>query len=79
MELLAVIYRGAAEYYPALLGGHVDIAFDTISTAVPMARNGGVRILAVAVAVADDRRSSFAPEVPTFAEAGMDPMVPGAS
>jgi tripartite-type tricarboxylate transporter receptor subunit TctC len=74
LELLAVIYRGAAEYYPALLGGHVDIAFDTISTAVPMARNGGVRILAVA----DDTRSTFAPEVPTFAEAGMEQMVSGA-
>jgi len=48
-----------------LLGGQVDIAFDS-GTGLPQVKSGKLRLLAVA---ASRRRADF-PEVPTFDDAG---------
>ena len=43
------------------------MTFDNITTALPLAKNGNLRALAVTTA----KRSSVAPEVPTLAESGL--------
>jgi tripartite-type tricarboxylate transporter receptor subunit TctC len=48
-----------------LLGGHVDFFFSGLPAAVPFVKAGKLKLLAVSTG----RRSGFAPEVPTVAEA----------
>ena len=65
IRMTHVPYKGAGPVLKDLLGGQIDIAFDS-GTALPHARSGKLRMLAVAAA---RRRSDF-PGVPTFEEAG---------
>jgi tripartite-type tricarboxylate transporter receptor subunit TctC len=60
-------YRGSGQMIPELLGGTLTVAVDNIATALPHMKAGKLRALAVTTA----QRSSAAPEVPTFAEAGL--------
>jgi tripartite-type tricarboxylate transporter receptor subunit TctC len=64
-------YKGGAPSIVAMIAGQCQVNFAAISTAIPHARSGKVRALAVTGA----RRSAGAPEYPTVAEAG----VPGYS
>jgi tripartite-type tricarboxylate transporter receptor subunit TctC len=66
IKLLEVPYRGLGLAMNDLVGGHVDMMFDTITTSLPLHRAGAVRILAVA----SPRRVEALPEVPTIAESG---------
>lgn len=61
-------YRGSAPLLTDLIGGQVPIAVDTLDVVIPQHQSGKVRILAMSGA----KRSPFAPEVPTFKEAGLD-------
>ncbi|MBV8621631.1 MAG: Bug family tripartite tricarboxylate transporter substrate binding protein [Curvibacter sp.] len=61
-------YRGSAPLVNDLLGGQVPVAIDTLDTFLPQHQAGKLRILAVSGA----RRSAFAPQIPTFKEAGLD-------
>lgn len=70
IDIVHVPYKGSAELVQALASGQVQMAFDGLVTARTLEKAGKVRI----VAIADDKRASAAPEVPTMAEAG----VPGA-
>ena len=54
-----------------LLGGQVDFNFDQISVALPFIKEGKVRGLAVT----SPKRVASIPDVPTFAEAGVQGMV----
>ena len=74
LKTLGVVYAGSAPFYPALMGGEIDMVFDQISTALPMSKGGAVRILAIT----DKTRSPLAPEIPTLAEIGMEQQVAGA-
>jgi tripartite-type tricarboxylate transporter receptor subunit TctC len=65
IRMAHIPYRGAGPVMQDLLGGQVDLAFDS-GTGLPQARAGKLRLLAVA---ASRRRADF-PEVPTFEEAG---------
>src|SRR4051812_27525101 len=65
IRMTHVPYKGAGPVLKDLLGGQIDLAFDS-GTALPQVRAGKLRMLAAAAA---RRRSDFA-EVPTFAEAG---------
>ncbi|WP_169742835.1 tripartite tricarboxylate transporter substrate-binding protein [Muricoccus aerilatus] len=76
MELLAhaagvrlthVPYRTSPPAIQDLLGGRVPAMVLPVHLAVPMARQGTVRLLAVF----SDQRAATAPEVPTLAEAGL--------
>ncbi len=60
-----VPYKGAGPVLKDLLGGQIDLAFDS-GTALPHVRAGKLRLLAVAAA---RRRADF-PQAPTFDEAG---------
>ena len=66
IDLTHVPYKGAAPSRSDLLGGHVDTMFDVLRTALPFHESGRARILAVA----SDKRSTLAPNVPTMIEAG---------
>jgi len=61
-------YRGSGPLLTDLIGGQVPIAVDTLDVVIPQHQSGKVRILAMSGA----KRSAFAPEVPTFKEAGLD-------
>jgi tripartite-type tricarboxylate transporter receptor subunit TctC len=47
-----------------IVGGHVDMMFDVLTTSLPLYRQGQIRM----VAVASPQRSAAVPEVPTVAE-----------
>ncbi|MFN0183665.1 MAG: Bug family tripartite tricarboxylate transporter substrate binding protein [Aquabacterium sp.] len=66
-RLLHVPYKGNGPALVDLSGGHVNLLFDGLLACVPLARQGKLRMLALS----SDRRSPQAPELPTFAEAGL--------
>ncbi|MFT8244917.1 Bug family tripartite tricarboxylate transporter substrate binding protein [Roseomonas sp. BN140053] len=67
LDILHVPYRGAAQSNTDLLGGKIQGMFDTLITATPNIRSGGVR----ALAVTGRERAALLPELPTMAEAGL--------
>jgi tripartite-type tricarboxylate transporter receptor subunit TctC len=66
-DITIVSYRGTAPLTNDLLGGHIDLAFNTIAPAISNIRAGRVRALAVAASA----RSPALADVPTAAEAGL--------
>jgi len=60
-------YRGSAPALVDLMGGQVQVSFDTMPSVIGHIRNGKIRPLAVAAA----RRNPQLPDVPTMAEAGV--------
>ncbi|MDF3887625.1 Bug family tripartite tricarboxylate transporter substrate binding protein [Cupriavidus basilensis] len=62
-----VPYKGSGPAINDLIGGHVDISFPTIPTALPLVRAGKLR----ALAVTGSKRSPLMPDIPTVAEAGV--------
>src|SRR5712675_2322304 len=64
IKMVHVPYRGAVPALNDVIAGHIDMFFDTLTTAVPMYRAGKVKLLAVGSAA----RSPVVPEVPTLAE-----------
>lgn len=67
IDLLHVPYKGSPPMMTDVIGGSVDVAFDTAGSVLPMVRNGRVKILGVASL----KRIPNAPEVPTLAEQGL--------
>ena len=67
IELVHVPFRGSAPALTALIGGHVDVIFDTLPASIEHARTGSVRALAVTSAA----RSPALPDMPTLAESGL--------
>jgi tripartite-type tricarboxylate transporter receptor subunit TctC len=67
IRMVHVPYRGAQPALTDLMAGQVDMFFDTPTTSLPLYRAKMLRILAVA----DLKRTSALPEIPTFSEAGL--------
>jgi tripartite-type tricarboxylate transporter receptor subunit TctC len=65
VEMLHVPYRGGAPALSDLLGGHVDVMFDTLITSMAYIRADKLRPLAVTSAT----RSAALPNIPAIAEA----------
>lgn len=65
IELVHVPYKGASPALSDVLGGHIDGMFIALSTALPAAQAGKLKVLAVV-----GRRSAIAPEIPTITEQG---------
>jgi tripartite-type tricarboxylate transporter receptor subunit TctC len=67
LDITHVPYKGAAPALIDVMGGRLDMVFSTAAGAAPHIRSGKVRQLAVT----SGERSSFWPDVPTVAEAGV--------
>jgi tripartite-type tricarboxylate transporter receptor subunit TctC len=67
IDMLLVSYPGDAPLLVALLGGHVQFAFNNVVAAWPHIQSGKLRPIAVATA----QRVPNLPEVPTVAESGL--------
>ncbi|HWQ38833.1 MAG TPA: tripartite tricarboxylate transporter substrate binding protein [Burkholderiales bacterium] len=67
IDLLHVPYRGSAPAILDLIGGRVQLMFDSIASALPHIRAGKLR----AIAVASKTRSALLPDVPTVEQAGL--------
>ncbi|HYW58132.1 MAG TPA: tripartite tricarboxylate transporter substrate binding protein [Polaromonas sp.] len=65
IDVLHVPFNGSAPALQALMGGTVDVMFDTAITALPNIRAGKL----IGLGVASPTRSPLAPELPTVAEA----------
>ncbi len=63
-DILHVPFTGSAPALPALLGGHVDMMFDTMPSIWPQVQSGKLRALGVTTA----ERIPFVPDVPSIAE-----------
>jgi tripartite-type tricarboxylate transporter receptor subunit TctC len=61
-----VPYKGAAPALIDIVGGHIPLALTAPTTAIPHAKAGRLRVLAVTSA----QRSGALPDVPTIAESG---------
>lgn len=68
IKLNHIPYKGSAASVTGLLGGDVDASFSAVNAVLPHIKSGKLH----AVAVASDTRSSFLPNVPTFAESGVN-------
>jgi tripartite-type tricarboxylate transporter receptor subunit TctC len=63
-KMVHVPFRSTGEVMNAVVGGHIDLAIDSMSTAWPHAKSGAVR----AIAVTTPKRSATAPDLPTIGE-----------
>jgi len=66
-KILHVPYKGSAPALADLVGGQIQLNFDTTSSGMSFIKGGKVRALAVMT----PKRAAELPEVPTLAEAGM--------
>lgn len=67
VDYVHVPYRGGAPAMADLLGGQIQLLFESLGTAHPHLKTGKVR----ALAVTGTRRDPSLPDVPTVAEAGV--------
>ena len=67
IRMLNIQYKGAAPAVFDLVGGHVMLRFDQVTTSLPFIRTGKLR----ALGVSSRKRSPALPDVPTIAEAGL--------
>jgi tripartite-type tricarboxylate transporter receptor subunit TctC len=67
IDLTHVPYKGAGPSTVAVLSGEVQLAFQSVSAAMPHIRSGKLK----AIAVTGLKRSSVAPDLPTLNESGV--------
>jgi tripartite-type tricarboxylate transporter receptor subunit TctC len=67
LKMRHVPYKGTAPMISDLLGGHLQVAFASTATAIPMMQAGKVKALAYSAPT----RSSLLPDVPTMNEQGV--------
>src|SRR6266481_2456999 len=63
-EMTHIPFRSTSEVVNSMIGGHIDLAIDSMTTTWPHAQSGSVRALAVTT----PQRSPTAPELPTIGE-----------
>jgi tripartite-type tricarboxylate transporter receptor subunit TctC len=66
-DIVHVPHKASGEMRTAVIGGHVQMAFDAVTTMTSNVKAGQVRALGTSAA----KRSSVLPDVPTIAEAGV--------
>jgi len=67
VKIVHVPYKGSPPVLVDLVGGHIDLAITTLTSAVSLIRSGKVR----PIAVTSLKRSSSMPEIPTMNESGL--------
>lgn len=70
-KMIHVPYKGMGAAYTDMVGGRIEVGFPTIVSSVPHVQAGRLRPLAVTT----PRRVAAAPDLPTFAEAGVKGVV----
>lgn len=73
IHIVHIPYKGSAPAITDLLGGQVQMTFDTVPVVLPQVRAGKLKALAVATA----KRSPLASDIPTMDEAGVAGFVGG--
>jgi tripartite-type tricarboxylate transporter receptor subunit TctC len=63
--------EGGAAQFKEIMSGNIDVAFDNVGSIAPRVKSGEVR----ALAVMDQERSKFLPDVPTMKELGYPTVV----
>ncbi len=71
INIVHIPYKGAGPAFADLLGGHFQLMFPTLQSAVPHIKSGRLRLLALT----SEKRSPAFPDVPTMAEAGVPGVV----
>ena len=67
VDIVHIPYKGGAPAIADVMGGQVPMFFGNMSSALPHAKSGRVR----ALAVTGSKRSAIVPELPTIAESGV--------
>ena len=67
VNLEHIPYKGGANALNDLMGGQIEVIFDSVPSSRPLVEGGKLR----AMAIAGDQRSKALPDVPTFSEAGL--------
>jgi len=67
MQTTEIQYKSTPQAITAVVSGETSVGFPATSSAIPYARSGKLRALAVTT----PKRSSMAPDVPTVAESGV--------
>jgi tripartite-type tricarboxylate transporter receptor subunit TctC len=67
ISMIHVPYKGNAPAVMDLLGNHVDMLFDGMTSSLPYVKNGRLRPIAVSTL----KRASAMPDLPTVAESGL--------
>ena len=71
INIVHIPYKGAGPAFADLLGGHFQLMFPTLQSAVPHIKSGRLRLLALT----SEKRSPAFPDVSTMAEAGVPGVV----
>lgn len=67
IDMVHIPYKGTGPALTDLLGGHVDVMFNTIPAILPYVRSGRLRALSITGA----RRLPLLPDLPTISESGL--------
>ena len=67
VDIVGVPYKSGGESVTAVLGGQVQMTFESITILLPLIREGRLR----ALAVTSRKRTPLAPDLPTMIEAGV--------
>jgi tripartite-type tricarboxylate transporter receptor subunit TctC len=67
IKIMHIPYKGAGPAINDLLGGHVDMAFVSLTSAIAQIKANRLR----AIAIANVQRTPLMPELPTFIESGL--------
>ena len=67
VDMTHVPFQGSGPALTAMVGGHVQVMFHTLSSSLPSAQSGKLRMLALT----DSKRKAGMPDMPTVSESGL--------
>lgn len=67
VQMTHIPYKGTSLAAVDLVGGQINLLFDSLVSVIPNARSGKVRV----IGLTSNKRSASAPEIPTLAELGL--------